>query len=669
MRVKTLLVGPFLSRSGYGRMARFALESLSKHEDKLDLYLIDIPWGASGKLWKDSEERRRIIDLLRKTEMSGGLQRNQFDLSVQVTIPNEFKNFAKVNIGYTAGIETNKVDPVWVQFGNMMNKLVVISEHSKESYENTHESVKDQFGNEVQLKLQTPVDVVNFGYTEVETEDLELDLKYDNNFLLVSQYGPRKNIDNAISWFLEAMHDQEVGLVVKTHGRRNSRMDYDRLSERFKSLKENYKDCKCELTLLHGSLTNGQMRSLYLNEKIKALVNLSHGEGFGLPMFEAACEGLPVITPFWSGQCDFLSMPVNKGGRVKHKAMVPRVAYDLGPVSKDALWEGVIREDSMWCYPNKGSYMSRLNEMLKDYPRFKTQAKKLQAYLLENFKEDDKLEEFSQSVLDTVSDMVKHSQKQASFDYDLVSTDALPKISFITSVYNGEEYFEGFMEDITSQTIFKEKCELIMVDCNSEQNEKELVKPWIEKYPDNIKYITLDKDPGIYAAWNIAIKEANGEFISNANLDDRHSLEFAEKLGKFLFAHKDIDCAYTENYQTFKPNETFENNSANNKTYPVEEFSKEAMLRRNPLHCMPMWRRSLHDENGYFLEDYRSASDWEFWLRCCFESGAKYKKLNEKLGLYYFNPKGISTNSDNNNWKDKEELEIFQKYKKRESNE
>ena len=37
--------------------------------------------------------------------MNGG----QFDISVQVTIPNEWKNIAPLNIGYTAGIETTKV--------------------------------------------------------------------------------------------------------------------------------------------------------------------------------------------------------------------------------------------------------------------------------------------------------------------------------------------------------------------------------------------------------------------------------------------------------------------------------------------------------------------------------------------------------------------------------
>ena len=43
----------------------------------------------------------------------------------------------------------------------------------------------------------------------------------------------------------------------------------------------------------------------------------------------------------------------------------------------------------------------------------------------------------------------------------------IPKVSIITSVYKGKKYIEQFLENITSQTIFKEKCELILINANS----------------------------------------------------------------------------------------------------------------------------------------------------------------------------------------------------------
>jgi hypothetical protein len=98
--------------------------------------------------------------------------------------------------------------------------------------------------------------------------------------------------------------------------------------------------------------------------------------------------------------------------------------------------------------------------------------------------------------------------------------------------------------------------------------------------------------------------------------------------------------------------------------YNFEQFSKEAMLRGNLPHNNPMWRKSLHDTFGFFREDYRSASDWEFWLRCTF-GGSTFKKTRDAMGVYYFNPQGMSTSKANESWKREEEKEIFQTYVKK----
>jgi hypothetical protein len=57
-------------------------------------------------------------------------------------------------------------------------------------------------------------------------------------------------------------------------------------------------------------------------------------------------------------------------------------------------------------------------------------------------------------------------------------------ISILSTFYKGEEFLEGFLEDITNQTIF-DKCELIFVDADSPGKEKEIVEKYMEKY-DNI---------------------------------------------------------------------------------------------------------------------------------------------------------------------------------------
>jgi hypothetical protein len=88
------------------------------------------------------------------------------------------------------------------------------------------------------------------------------------------------------------------------------------------------------------------------------------------------------------------------------------------------------------------------------------------------------------------------------------------------------------------------------------------------------------------------------------------------------------------------------------------------MLRGNLPHNNPMWRKKIHEKYGYFNQQYASAGDWDFWLRCTF-GGSKFKKCKDILGVYYFNPKGISTNVENESWKKEQEKEIFMKYRKK----
>ncbi len=237
--------------------------------------------------------------------------------------------------------------------------------------------------------------------------------------------------------------------------------------------------------------------------------------------------------------------------------------------------------------------------------------------------------------------------------------EELPKISVITSVYNGDEYIKEFLEDITSQTIF-DKCELILVNANSPGNEEETIKEYLEKY-DNIVYEKLEEDPGIYGTWNYALGLATGEYVTNANLDDRKVVNSLEKHAKELYLNPNVDLVYADMLITDAPNETFVNNSSNGRKYTFPEYSFENLKMVNMPHASPMWRKDLHDKHGVFDAKYKSAGDWEMWLRAA-SNGSTFKKINDVLGLYYFNPKGISTNPDNFDWKREEEREIFEKY-------
>ena len=69
------------------------------------------------------------------------------------------------------------------------------------------------------------------------------------------------------------------------------------------------------------------------------------------------------------------------------------------------------------------------------------------------------------------------------------------------------------------------------------------------------------------------------------------------------------------------------------------------MMEFNSPHNAPMWRKSLHDELGFFDASFNSAADWEFWLRCLLK-GKQFFKLNRPHVAYYYNPEGLSTRPD-----------------------
>ena len=387
MKTKLYFKGPLLTRSGYGEQSRFALRAIRSRPDLFDVYIQPLQWGQTSWVSEADEERVWIDQNVEKT--IGYIQQGgTFDVSFQVTIPNEWEKLAPVNVGFTAGMETTKVAHQWIEKGNEMDRIVVVSNHSKNTYKNTeYNATNNQTGENLTLALQTEIDVANYPTKDFgEYEGLDLNLDYDFNFLCMAQFGPRKNMPNTVKWFVEEFHDEEVGLVIKSNIAKNCLMDREKLFHDLKGFINNFPNRKCKVYLLHGDLDDKEVHSLFENPKIKAFVTLTHGEGFGLPVFEAAYTGVPVVAPGWSGQLDFL---VNKS---TGKSEFYNVEYDLHPIPEHVVWEGVIIKESMWSNPREHSAKQKMRECFSDLTgdkntkiieRFKQHAE----YLHETFSE------------------------------------------------------------------------------------------------------------------------------------------------------------------------------------------------------------------------------------------------------------------------------------------
>lgn len=218
-----------------------------------------------------------------------------------------------------------------------------------------------------------------------------------------------------------------------------------------------------------------------------------------------------------------------------------------------------------------------------------------------------------------------------------------PRVTIMTSVYKGDAFIREFLEDIVQQTIFNQ-CELLMIDANSPGSERVVIEEYMKRY-DNIFYMRLDQDPGLYGVWNLAIELSNGGYLTNANLDDRFSHECYEIFANTLDQNPHIDLVCATYYTSYVANETFDQSKKAHLINFNTASGDYRVLRIVPAN-FPMWRKTMHERYGHFDTSYSIAGDIEMWSRAL-QGGARFEKLEKPLGLFYINTQGLSKSADN----------------------
>ncbi len=247
------------------------------------------------------------------------------------------------------------------------------------------------------------------------------------------------------------------------------------------------------------------------------------------------------------------------------------------------------------------------------------------------------------------------SIQEGEFAEQQLSNESKYLVSTIVSTYNSGRFIRGCLEDLENQTI-ADRLEIIIVNSGSEENEETIVHEFQQKY-DNIKYIRTDERETIYRAWNRAIKIASGKYITNANTDDRHSPEMFEKLATALDLNDDIAVVYSQFYITRVENQTWRNKTVEKIAQWVQPYSREQLLKMYFLGPQPMWRKSLHDEYGYFDETFKICGDYEFFLRV--SQTHDFLLIPEPLGLYLLSPNSLGRTAGTREQEDQKIWELY----------
>ena len=378
-----VISSPFDCYSGYSARSRDLIKAIIEL-DKYDVKLLSQRWGNTPfGFCKDNQE----WSFLNEYKLSTPQLPKQPEIWMQITVPNEFQPIGKFNIGCTAGIETTVCSPEWIEGCNRMNLNLVSSHHSKKVFEDSKfQKINKQTNQpEGEIQLENPMEVLFEGadidvfktLEKYQVKNINLDnIKEDFSYIFVGHWlqgdlgEDRKNVGLLIKAFYETFKNKskKPSLILKTSIVNSSYMDRDEILKRIKQIRKtvNSKDLP-NIYLLSGEFSDSEMNELYNHPKVKAMVNLTKGEGFGRPLLEFSLINKPIITTGWSGHTDFL----NK----EFTTLLPGQLTNVHPSAANQF----LLKESQWFSPDNSHIGYYLRDVFENYKKYLEGAKR-QAY-------------------------------------------------------------------------------------------------------------------------------------------------------------------------------------------------------------------------------------------------------------------------------------------------
>ena len=384
---------PIDTFSGYGARSRDFVKSLIESKgEEWDIKIMPQRWGATpwNFLSKSHPFRQRFISNLQQKP----------DIWIQITVPNEFQPMGNFNIGVSAGIESTVYPAEFIEGSNRMNLNLVSSEHSKQvalasQFDRIDNNTNQKAGT---VKLEKPIEVLFEGldlskyYKNPQNSGLLEDVKEDFCFLytghwLQGNFGEdRKNTALLIKTFLETFKGsgrKRPALILKTNTINYSLLDREHILKHINKIKDQVSGNLPNIYLVHGEMTDDEMNQLNNDNKVKAFVSFTKGEGYGRPLAEASITGKPTIVSNWSAHKDFLYPDYNIliGGELKN--IHPSAANQF------------LLKESQWFNINTDIASRAMKDVFKHYKKYIEKSRKQTQYMKDNFSFDKMTEKLT----------------------------------------------------------------------------------------------------------------------------------------------------------------------------------------------------------------------------------------------------------------------------------
>jgi glycosyltransferase involved in cell wall biosynthesis len=330
--MKVLYVGHYKEAGGWANAAKGLMLAL-------DSVGVDVVC-RNVTLTRDMHVSEKIRELEKKDT-------NNVDFCIQNVLPHHLVGSSKFkkNIAYHLLESTNLKYNSWMLNLKHMDEVWVPCEDNK----------KELISSGLEVVKSIPL-AFDLSLYNKQTDDKSFNFKAygaENayKFYTIANLNRRKNIESILRSYYSAFHPQDdVVLILKINKHGYSKAEtFEYINHICKSVRNSmgiYEEHEHYNNIIVMVDPMQDQEILNLHQSCDCFVNLSHGEAWSIPSFEAMCFGNHPICVNWGGPREYIQMSNKNTGWL--------VNYCWQTCSnQDAAFSNIFRGNEFWVYPDE----------------------------------------------------------------------------------------------------------------------------------------------------------------------------------------------------------------------------------------------------------------------------------------------------------------------------